>query len=66
MRLLRRIKAKLLGQKPMQHDDILQVYMDAAKEVKPGPMFATDFVRLVEAHHGIVGDYHVEPMKYDF
>jgi hypothetical protein len=40
--------------------------MDAAKEVKPGPMFATDFVRLVEAHHGIVGEYHVEPMKYDF
>jgi hypothetical protein len=36
-----------------------------AKEMKPAPQFATDFVRLVEAHHGIVASYKVEPVKYD-
>jgi hypothetical protein len=65
MRLLKRIKAKLLRQYPMEHDDILQTYMSAASAVKPGPLFATDFVRLVEAHHGIVPEYKVELLKYD-
>ena len=65
MRILRRIKAKLLGQKPIDHDDLLRIYMNAAKEMKPAPQFATDFVRLVEAHHGIVASYKVEPIKYD-
>ena len=65
MRILKRLKAKLLGQKPIDHDDLLRIYMNAAKEMKPAPQFATDFVRLVEAHHGIVASYKVEPVKYD-
>ncbi len=65
MRLLNRIKALALKQHPMEHEKILATYMDAAKEMKPGPQFATDFVRLVEAHHGIGPQYTVEPQKYD-
>ena len=65
MRILKRLKAKLLGQKPIDHDDLLRIYMHAAKEMKPAPQFATDFVRLVEAHHGIVASYKVEPAEYD-
>lgn len=65
MRILKRIKARLLGQKPIDHDELLRIYMNAAKEMKPAPQFATDFVRLVEAHHGIVASYKVEPAKYD-
>ena len=65
MRILKRLKAKLLGQKPIDHDDLLRIYMNAAKEMKPAPQFATDFVRLVEAHHGIVASYKVEPVKCD-
>ena len=65
MRILKRLKAKLLGQKPIGHDDLLRIYMHAAKEMKPAPQFATDFARLVEAHHGIVAEYKVEPIKYD-
>lgn len=65
MRLLKRIRAKLLKQKPIDHDELLRIYMHAAKEMKPAPQFATDFVRLVEAHHGIVGEYTVEPQKYE-
>jgi hypothetical protein len=55
MRLLKRLKAKLLGQKPLDHDEIMFAYMDAAKHVKPAPLFAKDFARLIEAKHGIVG-----------
>ncbi len=64
MRLLKRLKAKLLGQKPLEEDQILQIYMDAAKHIKPAPLFAKDFARLIEAKHGIVGKYEVEPVDY--
>tara|TARA_R110002167_G_C12367477_1_gene623790 strand:- start:101 stop:301 length:201 start_codon:yes stop_codon:yes gene_type:complete len=64
MQLLKRLKAKLLGQKPLDHDEIMFVYMDAAKHVKPAPLFAKDFARLIEAKHGIVGKYRVEPVNY--
>jgi len=62
--MIKRIKALLLGQKPLDEDQILQIYMDAAKHIKPAPLFAKDFVRLVEAKHGIVGKYRVEPVNY--
>lgn len=62
--MIKRIKALLLGQKPLDEDQILQLYMDAAKHIKPAPLFAKDFVRLVEAKHGIVGKYKVEPVNY--
>ncbi|MBP03936.1 MAG: hypothetical protein CMA72_04020 [Euryarchaeota archaeon] len=62
--MIKRIKALLLGQKPIDEDQILQLYMDAAKHIKPAPLFAKDFVRLVEAKHGIVGKYKVEPVNY--
>ena len=62
--MIKRIKALLLGQKPLDEDQILQLYMDAAKHIKPAPLFAKDFVRLVEAKHGIVGKYEVEPVDY--
>jgi hypothetical protein len=64
MRLLKRLKAKLLGQKPLDHDEIMFAYMDAAKHIKPAPLFAKDFARLIEAKHGIVGKYEVEPVDY--
>lgn len=64
MRLLKRLKAKLLGQKPLDHDEIIFAYMDAAKHIKPAPLFAKDFARLIEAKHGIVGKYEVEPVDY--
>ena len=64
MRLLKRLKAKLLRQKPLDHDEIMFVYMDAAKHIKPAPLFAKDFARLIEAKHGIVGKYEVEPVNY--
>ena len=62
--MIKRIKALLLEQKPIDEDQILQLYMDAAKHIKPAPLFAKDFVRLVEAKHGIVGKYKVEPVNY--
>ncbi len=62
--MIKRIKAYLLSQKPLDEDQILQIYMDAAKHIKPAPLFAKDFVRLVEAKHGIVGKYRVEPVNY--
>ena len=64
MRLLKRLKAKLLGQKPLDHDEIMFAYMDAAKHIKPAPLFAKDFARLIEAKHGIAGKYEVEPVDY--
>ena len=63
--MLKRLKAKLLGQKPLDEDEILAIYMEAAKQMKMAPMFAKDFVRLVEAKHGITGKYKVEPQTYD-
>jgi|GEM_PF-2282285 len=54
MRFLKKIKARLLRQKPLSHDDILLIYMEASRHMKPAPLFARDFVRLVEARHGIV------------
>lgn len=65
MRLLKRIRAKLLNQKPIGHEELLRIYMHAAREMKPAPQFATDFVRLVEAHHGIVGEYKIELQTHD-
>jgi hypothetical protein len=62
--MIKRIKALLLGQKPLDEDQILQLYMDAAKHIKPAPLFAKDFARLIEAKHGIVGKYEVEPVDY--
>jgi hypothetical protein len=53
--MFKRLKAKLLGQKPLDHDEIMFAYMDAAKHVKPAPLFAKDFARLIEAKHGIIG-----------
>tara|TARA_R110000803_G_scaffold188098_1_gene250489 strand:+ start:489 stop:689 length:201 start_codon:yes stop_codon:yes gene_type:complete len=64
MKLIKRLKAKLLGQKPLDHDEIMFAYMDAAKHIKPAPLFAKDFARLIEAKHGIVGKYEVEPVNY--
>jgi hypothetical protein len=31
MRILKRIKAKLLGQKPIDHDELLRIYMNACQ-----------------------------------
>ncbi len=62
--MIKRIKAYLLSQKPLDEDEVLRIYMDAAKHIKPAPLFAKDFVRLVEAKHGIVGKYKVEPVNY--
>ena len=62
--MFKRLKAKLLGQKPLDHDEIMFAYMDAAKHIKPAPLFAKDFARLIEAKHGIVGKYEVEPVDY--
>lgn len=63
--MFKRLKAKLLGQKPLDDDEILTIYMEAARQMKVAPMFAKDFVRLVEAKHGITGKYKVEPNTYD-
>ena len=63
--MLKRLKAKLLGQKPLDDDEILTIYMEAARQMKVAPMFAKDFVRLVEAKHGITGKHKVEPQTYD-
>ena len=63
--MLKRLKAKLLKQKPLDDDEILTIYMEAARQMKMAPMFAKDFVRLVEAKHGITGKYKVEPNTYD-
>ena len=53
MRLVSRIKALLLRQRPLCDDDIMLCYMEAARHMKPTPLFARDFARLVEARHGI-------------
>ena len=63
--IFKRIKALLLGQKPLDDEQILLIYMEAAKQMKTADMFAKDFVRLVEAKHGIVGKYKVEPVSYE-
>ena len=52
---MRFLRAIFFKQKPMGHEEILAAYMDAAKEMKPGPQFATDFVP----------KYTVEPQAYD-
>jgi hypothetical protein len=59
MRLVSRIKALLLRQKPLSDDEILLCYMQAARHMKPTPLFARDFARLVEAKHGIVSRHEV-------
>jgi hypothetical protein len=59
MRLVLRIKALLLRQKPLSDDEIWLCYMEAARHMKPTPMFARDFARLVEAKHGIVSRHEV-------
>jgi len=58
--MLRRLKAKMLGQKPLSEDEIMVAYMDAAKYIKPAPLFARDFARLIEAKHGIGAKHKVE------
>lgn len=63
--MIKRLKALLLGQKPLDDEQILLIYMEAAKQMKTADMFAKDFVRLVEAKHGIVGKYKVEPRRYE-
>jgi len=61
--MIKRLKAMLLGQKPLDDEQILLVYMEAARQMKTADMFAKDFVRLVEAKHGIVGKYKVKPRE---
>lgn len=63
MRLIKNLKSRLLHQAPMDEDQILLTYMQACKHLKPAQLFAKDFVRLVEAHHGI-GHRH-EVKDYD-
>tara|TARA_R100001244_G_scaffold89809_2_gene68254 strand:+ start:158 stop:355 length:198 start_codon:yes stop_codon:yes gene_type:complete len=58
--MLRRLKAKILGQKPLSDEDIMVAYMDAAKYIKPAPLFAQDFARLIEAKHGIGAPHNVK------
>ena len=55
MRILKKLKAKLLGQRPMTAEEMLGAYMKALSTgIKPTPLFVRDFVRIVEGHHGIV------------
>jgi hypothetical protein len=61
MRLVSRIKALLLRQKPLCDDQIMMCYMEAARHMKPTPLFARDFARLIEARHGIVSSHDVRP-----
>lgn len=63
MKLVSRIKALLLKQKPLDDDEILLAYMEAAKHMKPANLFARDFARIIEAKHGIVSSYKVK--NYD-
>ena len=64
MRLVSRIKAMLLRQRPLCDDDIMMCYMEAARHMKPTPLFARDFARLVEARHGFVASHSVR--EYDY
>jgi len=60
MNILKKLKAKLLNQKPMTGEEMLSAYMKAtAKGVKPTPLFVRDFVRIVEGHHGIADSKEV-------
>ncbi len=59
MKLVARIKALLLRQKPLSEDEIMFCYMEAVRHMKPAPMFARDFARLIEAKHGIVAKHEV-------
>lgn len=58
--MLKKLKAMLLNQKPLDEDEIMEAYMDAAKYIKPAPLFARDFARLIEAKHGIGPKHKVE------
>ena len=60
MNILKRLKAKILKQKPMNEEEMLSAYMKAtARGVKPTPLFVRDFIRIVEGHHGIGGKKEV-------
>lgn len=63
--MIKRLKALLLKQEPLDDEKIMLLYMEAAKQMKTADLFAKDFVRLIEAEHGIVGKYKVEPMHYE-
>jgi len=63
--MFKRLKAKLLRQKPLDEEEILAIYIKASQQMKIAPLFAKDFVRLVEEKHGITGKYTVEPQTYD-
>lgn len=63
-RLLKRLKALLLGQRPLCDDDVMRCYLEAAKHMKPTPLFVRDFARLIEAKHGIVASHTVR--EYDY
>ena len=58
--MLKKLKAILLKQKPLDEDEIMEAYTDAAKYIKPAPLFARDFARLIEAKHGIGTKHKVE------
>lgn len=60
-RFIKRLKALLLGQRPLCDDEVMGCYLEAAKHMKPTPLFARDFARLVEARHGIVSSHDVRP-----
>lgn len=51
--LLARLRALLKLQKPLSDEDALAIYMEAARHMKTSNLFAIDFVRAVERHHGI-------------
>jgi hypothetical protein len=60
MNILKRLKAKILKQTPMNEEEMLSAYMKAtARGVKPTPLFVRDFIRIVEGHHGIGGKKEV-------
>jgi hypothetical protein len=59
MKLVSRIKALLLRQKPLDDDEILLAYMEACKHMKPANLFAKDFARIIEEKHGIVWKHKV-------
>ena len=63
MRLLKRLKAKLLRQKPIDHDELLRIYMHAAKEMKPAPQFATDVMGEIIGFRSKNEDEHMTPIR---
>ena len=61
MRIFKWLYARMGGLKPMSDERAFELFMEATKTMKPTPIMAHDFARLIEREHGIVWSKNDRP-----